>query len=85
MSSFTNNISFREFSSHIPKWGGVIETFEEDFESQNDFSKCSEYRNLTFNNTCTIDYFLLGMWSISKVSKNILCDTFNGSSYKTIR
>ena len=65
VSSFTNNISFREFSSHIPKWGGVIETFEEDFESQNDFSKYSEYRNLAFNSTCTIDYFLLGMWSIS--------------------
>ena len=72
VSSFDNNISFREFTSHIPRWGGVIEANEVDFFSSEEFSTLSEYANLVYEDTCTIDYFLLALWAITKLSKEVL-------------
>ena len=63
---------FREFTSHIPRWGGVIEANEVDVFSSEEFSTLSEYRNLVYEDTCTIDYFLLALWAISKLSNEIL-------------
>jgi len=71
LSSFENKISFREFTYHIPEWGGVIDANETDFESRSEFSKFSDYRNLVYNNTCTIDYFLLGCGQFLKYRKKL--------------
>ena len=80
---FINDISFREFTAHIPSWGGTIETHENDFLNDSEFYKYSEYKNLKFDNTCTIDYFLLAFWAISKISKNPLTKTLIDKSDKT--
>jgi hypothetical protein len=85
LSSFENNISFREFTAHIPKWGGVIDINENDFFTKSDFSKYFDYRNIVFNNTCTIDYFLLGMWCISKLSSCTSLKKYNENSHITIK
>jgi hypothetical protein len=58
LATFKNNISFREFSNHIPSWGGEIKTFSEDFENINKYQDFKEYNNLKIVNTCSIDYFL---------------------------
>jgi hypothetical protein len=40
----------------------------DDYENKDDFSLFVQYNNLEFNNTCTIDYFLLAFWCVSKIS-----------------
>ena len=68
VSKVENNLNFRQFKSHIPSWGGVIQTVKDDYENENEFFRYLQYNNLEFNNTCTIDYFLLAFWSVSKIS-----------------
>ena len=68
LSNVGNNITFREFTAHIPSWGGIITPIQTDFDTNDEFAMCLEFRNLEFNQTCTIDYFLLAFWCTSKIS-----------------
>jgi hypothetical protein len=72
VSNVENSLNFRQFTSHIPSWGGVIEIIQDDLN--NDYSLYKQYNNLEFMNTCTIDYFLFAIWCVSKVSsESIKC------------
>lgn len=53
------NSLFNIFVSHIPKWGGSF------FHNRKKFH---------LSNTCTVDYLLLGLWTISKMKENFLED-----------
>jgi hypothetical protein len=46
------------FRSRIPIWGGVI-----NYKNKN---------NVTLTNTCTIDYYLLALWLLSKIQPNFI-------------
>ena len=61
----------REFTSHIPRLGGVIEKKEGKVFSSEEFSTLSEYRNLVYEDTCRIDYFLLALLVISKLLNEV--------------
>ncbi len=47
--------------------------------------KFSDYRNQVYNYICTIDYFLLGLWAITKISKEISLKNDNENSHVTIK
>ena len=65
-----NQINFRCFSSHIPEWGGAIILNEDDFDKKDDFDEYQLFERIKFTNTCSIDYFLLGLWCAHFVSSN---------------
>lgn len=46
------------FVSRIPKWGGIF------------VDKNNNNTSISLTNTCTIDYFLLALWTTWKLSKN---------------
>ena len=52
------------FFSNIPKWGGKL-------------IKLNFKKPVKLLNACTIDYFLLALWTSSKLSKNILINLKN--------
>ena len=52
--------------------GGTIKTQNDDFLCIEEFQSATEFQNLCYENTCTIDYFLLGFWAISRLSKNAM-------------
>ena len=54
----------RGFFSNIPKWGGKL-------------IKSNFKKPVKLLNTCAIDYFLLALWTSSKLSKNILINLKN--------
>jgi hypothetical protein len=67
--SFENLVTFRSFSLEIPKWGGHIEVNASDFGEL--FSNFSIYNDMPIINTCTIDYFLLAVWSAHLLSSKV--------------
>lgn len=46
-----------EFTRKIPKWGGRIEI---------------DSKSVVIENTCTIDYFILSIWCLSKINSSLL-------------
>jgi hypothetical protein len=65
-----NEMNVRDFTNHMPMWGGKITVISEDYGSQEDYDKHIEYSNVRFNNTCSIDYFLFALWASSKISQS---------------
>ena len=57
-------MNFREFEDHIPPWSATI-----NYKGR---------KNVKVTNTCTIDYFLFGMWALSQK-----IPTFVDSLHKT--
>ena len=50
--------SLQNFKNHVPKWGAFIEI--------------GGQKDIIVENTCTIDYFLLSLWFLSKINQNFL-------------
>jgi hypothetical protein len=67
--SVDNSVTFRSFSLKIPKWGGSIEVNASDFGEL--FSNFSIYNDMPIIKTCTIDYFLLAVWSAHLLSSKV--------------
>ena len=62
------DITMRQISSRLPYWGGQIKS---------NLSVNNIFNGLEIENTCTIDYFLLGFWISSKISAPIANLTVN--------
>ena len=60
--SVFNNLTIRQISPKLPKWGGNIML---------DFTHTDDFDGLEIRNSCTIDYILLGFWISSKISAPI--------------
>ncbi len=69
--SSDNAINYRTFTKHLPENGGVIALNIADFDDENYFEDCLKYSRLKIYNTCTIDYFLLGLWCSSLLSNSL--------------
>jgi hypothetical protein len=67
--SFENSVTFQSYSLKIPKWGGSIEVNASDFGEL--FRNFSIYNDMPIINTCTIDYFLLAVWSAHLLSSKV--------------
>ena len=63
-------LSFRQFTSHLPQWGGNISVNLNDFELK-EFEHLKDYNTYLIINTCTIDYFLFALWYSSKISEKV--------------
>ena len=69
-----------QFREHIPSWGG---TSNFNYEDEGERFKISNKR-FRFVNTCTVDYYLLAMWSASKLSPIINEYLLNNSKSQVI-
>ncbi|CAF0983415.1 unnamed protein product, partial [Brachionus calyciflorus] len=61
------NRDLLDFKTHLPSWGGKIQYFE---------------RDILLTNTCTIHYYLLAFWYLSKIKNNYLESIKNFSPTK---
>ena len=64
-----NFINMRLFTSHIPSWGGKINTAHITDRDLKNIK--SQYEEMPLENTCTIDYLLFALWCSSKISSTI--------------
>ena len=62
-----DNIKF--LYEYLPNWGGRIDFDDEDLKFLGDISLVKGYK---ITNTCTIDYFLFGVWLSSKLNHKLL-------------
>ena len=58
----SNIFEFSKFSARIPTWSGKIDTSEEEYLI---------YQGLSFTDTCSIDYFLLALWFLTRLNPGI--------------
>ena len=78
-SSTVSLCSFRSFCKKLPSWGGKINVNVADF-GEDDFEIYQQYQCKTIKNSCSIDYFLFGLW----YSKQLTKDTYTFNSKNTI-
>ena len=55
----------------MPNWGGRIEIKREDFDNTGDHEKNLIFERFKIINTCSIDYFLFGLWFSFDLSLNL--------------
>ena len=53
----------------MPRWGGQINVDAEDFDEQ-EFVQYQQYRCKNITNSCSIDYFLFGLWYSKQLTIN---------------
>ena len=68
-SSPASQCSFRSFIKKLPRWGGQINVDAEDFDEQ-EFVQYQQYRCKNITNSCSIDYFLFGLWYSKQLTIN---------------
>ena len=60
-SSPASQCSFRSFIKKSPGWVGKINVDADDFDEQ-EFLQYQQYQCKKITNSCSIDYFLFGLW-----------------------
>ena len=76
MNSTTASLcSFRSFCKKLPSWGGKINVNVADL-GEEDFELYQQYQCKKIKNSCSIDYFLFGLWYSKQPTK----DTYSFNS-----
>jgi hypothetical protein len=75
-----NKINFRTVSNHLPEWGGLIHINQDNFIDKKYLEDCQLFEKIKIVNTCSVDYFLLGLWCAKQLSNNFCENLLENSS-----